>query len=345
MAFLASNRSQFLALKEWFYTPDGESYREQKYKERLAEAQKNVLVPENSKRVGFTINKYRSGEVTGGRFSTGLESQMNLVPRSGPLVTDSLTQAGKTKIRRSIQCSDVEFHCFMTVTFDVRNIESENIESYRHPMFDGFMGPVFPVVNQRWAKEKFKRFLNSIKVAYDRKSKVSGRANDRIAYVWVAELQANGNIHFHVLLNHRIPIKWLTALWGQAKNSINVKPIKNVNHASCYIRKYIEKDKSVIEGNRYGISQQLRATMKPEKKSSEGRQMTNEIMEIVNSMRDTIEINGGVVIDHGFYIPTPSRSSVYRDKEGKKRKTVAVSKQLAPYLIKDIESLINSNPF
>lgn len=290
-------------------------------------------VPDAAKRVGFAIHRFKSGEITGGRFSCGLESRPpSLNPRSGALVTQALTQKARTKIRRAIQNADHDFKCFLTVTFSPGHLQPWHCNSNGSVRHD-------------YAKYKFKKFLHSIKVSYDRKSAASGRLSDLLAYVWVAEVQKNGNIHFHVLLNQRPPIKWLTSLWAQASNSIDVRSINNLNHASCYIRKYMEKERSAVHGNRYGITHGLRKSMQPEKTVINGHEEQRGVFGIVLDLTDTIELNGGKVLEHGFYIPTPCRSVVYRGQDGKTRKSVAVSAGLSAFLLEQVNSFSPSLPF
>ena len=292
----------------------------------------SLSTPVASKRSGVTVNRFRSGEITGGRFCTGAESKIKLCSRSGPVVTESLSQSARTKIRRAIQNSTDDFRCFMTVTFSPDHL---------HPWHLDENG----TLRQDFAKWKFKKFLHSIKVNRDRKATLTGRCSDSIAYVWVAELQKNGNVHYHVLLNHRLPIAWLTRLWGQAKNSIDVRSINNLNHASCYIRKYMEKERSTIQGNRYGITQQLRESMRPETTTLSGQTPTQSVFAVVDLLRDTIEANGGKVLDHGFYFPVPSRSVRYRGKDGSQKKTVSVSRGLGDYFMKELRSISEFLPF
>lgn len=306
--------------------------------------------PDAAKRSGFAIHRFRSGELTGARFTTGLDSKVSLNPRSGALVTETLTQKARTKIRRAIQNAEHDFKCFLTVTFAPCKFNEWQPD---------FVGPVLPRTCKPWehnpdgsvrhdfAKYKFKKFMHSIKVAYDRKAAKSGRESDRIAYVWVAEIQlkSTNNIHFHALVSQRMPIKWLTTLWGQANNSIDVRSINNLNHASCYIRKYMEKDKSPILGNRYAITQGLRQSMQPEKTVINGRELQRGVFGIVLEMMNTIEINGGKVLEHGFYIPTPCRSVMFRNKEGKTCKTMPVFRGLHLHLLQEIDELCTSYPF
>lgn len=288
--------------------------------------------PVTASRVGFTVNAFRSGEITGARFFTGSSSKLMRGGRSGAITTECLTKPARTKIRRAIQCASDTFRCFMTVTFSPDHLKPWHVDDQG-------------VVLQEYAKYKFKKFLHSIKVARDRRSVASGRESDRIAYVWVAELQENGNVHYHVLLNHRLPIVWLTGLWGQAKNSIDVRSINNINHASCYLRKYMAKERSRIDGNRYGITQNLRETMRPEKTTVYSRELNRHITEVVHDMRQQIIRNGGHVTDYGFYLPTPRRPAVYRDHDGNKQTSPGISRYVGTMLLQQVGYLIATMPF
>jgi hypothetical protein len=97
-----------------------------------------------------------------------------------------------------------------------------------------------------------------------------------LQYLWVAERQENGNIHFHVILNKRIAIRKYNALWvlqqynaglrGQTKygepvsmqeiedrykdgsihkvfNPVDVKRVRSIAGLSAYLTKYITKQK------------------------------------------------------------------------------------------------------
>ena len=107
----------------------------------------------------------------------------------------------------------------------------------------------------------------------------------------------------------------------------------------------MEKDKSTVQGNRYGITQGLRQSMTPEKTVIDGREKQRNVFELITDLTHTIEINGGKVLDHGFYLPVPCRSIQYRDKEGKSRKTIAVNAGLSIYMLKEITELTASFPF
>jgi hypothetical protein len=102
-----------------------------------------------------------------------------------------------------------------------------------------------------------------------------------LQYLWVAERQDNGNIHFHIILNKRLPIRKYNALWvlqqyrsglrGQTQfgvpvdlaevearykngsihrvfNPVDVKKVKSIAGLSSYLTKYITKQKKNIYG-------------------------------------------------------------------------------------------------
>jgi hypothetical protein len=97
-----------------------------------------------------------------------------------------------------------------------------------------------------------------------------------LQYLWVAERQDNGNIHFHIILNKRLPIRKYNALWvlqqynsglrGQTQfgvpvglaeieqryksgsihrvfNPVDVKRVRSIAGLSSYLTKYITKQK------------------------------------------------------------------------------------------------------
>lgn len=80
-------------------------------------------------------------------------------------------------------------------------------------------------------------------------------------YLWVAERQGNGNIHFHVLIDK--PIEWqkIRAWWNKSQNilkyvdnsvsdnpnSTDIHSLKSIENPSAYITKYMSKND--ISGN------------------------------------------------------------------------------------------------
>lgn len=100
-----------------------------------------------------------------------------------------------------------------------------------------------------------------------------------LQYLWVAERQDSGNIHFHVIINQRLPIRKYNALWileqyrsglrGQTQfgtpvdlaeieqrykngsihrvfNPVDVKRVRSIAGLSSYLTKYITKQKENI---------------------------------------------------------------------------------------------------
>jgi hypothetical protein len=102
-----------------------------------------------------------------------------------------------------------------------------------------------------------------------------------LQYLWVAERQENTNIHFHIILNNRLPIRRYNALWvlqqykaglrGQTKygeeielpeierrfrkgtihevfNPVDIKKVRSIAGLSAYLTKYITKQKETFFG-------------------------------------------------------------------------------------------------
>jgi hypothetical protein len=102
-----------------------------------------------------------------------------------------------------------------------------------------------------------------------------------LQYLWVAERQENTNIHFHIILNKRLPVRRYNALWvlqqyqaglrGQTKygeeisleeiearykkgtihqvfNPVDIKRVRSIAGLSAYLTKYITKQKEGFFG-------------------------------------------------------------------------------------------------
>jgi len=94
---------------------------------------------------------------------------------------------------------------------------------------------------------------------------------------WKAELQKNGNLHFHLVLDHYIKKKIIQKTWnslqrkhGLTENyekrfnkkeppSTHVRIIQDMHHAIGYVMKYVSKNenKEPIKGNIYRFSKAL----------------------------------------------------------------------------------------
>lgn len=310
--------------------------------------------PVAGQRLGFKVRKYRSGEMTGGCFFTGSRSTSSPPPsRSGSLVSTDFTPRARVKIRRSTECSPVDLRYFVTLTFSPRHLMPWHFRD------DG-------TVRHDYAKHRLKQFLNTLSVTAYRRDLVNfvgpvlpGHGPLRLQYVWVAELQKNGNIHFHVLLSKFFSVGWLGSVWGQANNSVDVKRLDDIRHAVNYMRKYLVKDEnSRIEGNRYFITRGLHESMQPDEEiisachpaDSEfaGVQWGSgyEIQGFLRAAKLDIERRGGCVLDWGFSLPPPRRPRPYRCKKtGKMLLSRGVSRDLSRHVLALLSLAVGVSPF
>lgn len=134
--------------------------------------------------------------------------------------------------------------CFVTLTLSAEQFHSDNVIK----------------------KELLNQFLVEFRTTWKVKH-----------YVWRAEPQKNGNIHFHIVCDKFIPWSDLRNRWNrcQAKlgyidkfkakhnhrnpNSTDVHSIQKIKNLSRYLAKYMTKNKQErqIEGNLWGLSQSL----------------------------------------------------------------------------------------
>lgn len=96
-------------------------------------------------------------------------------------------------------------------------------------------------------------------------------------YLWRAESQKNGNIHFHLTCDNFIPMQELQDTWNRIQNklgyvdrynqktgkinppSTEVRSVKNIRNISAYLAKYCAKEETnrKIDGKLWGLSQGL----------------------------------------------------------------------------------------
>ena len=92
-------------------------------------------------------------------------------------------------------------------------------------------------------------------------------------YLWVAERQTRGAIHYHILTPHYTDYKWINKAWNGIANKWQISAghkkqklgpnVKGVLNAGAYLVKYLSKEGEKIEGNMYNMSQSLHNLMKP----------------------------------------------------------------------------------
>lgn len=288
----------------------------------------------------FRVNCYRSGEMTGAYWLSGAANKVVPPKRPDGIETRCFTPKSRQKIRRAVENSTVDLKVFMTLTF---------APSFLSPWHYSENG----TIRHDYAKHRLIQFRQAVQKMIYRKNlkkladlspseSASYLAKSAFRYIWTAELHENGNIHFHLLLSHYLPIKWVNKIWKNGgmrpltqaeidtSNSVDVKRLNDPEHAASYISKYVTKDEcSVIKGNRYNISKALREDAKPMSKYTKEDDEAVMMRKLLQVIKGEIENNGARVIDSGFGVvfPRPRRSRVYRDKSGKTKKTRGIDRR------------------
>jgi hypothetical protein len=273
--------------------------------------------------VGSCLNRYPNGEITGGCYSRG---NRRAPGHKGKTISTVFTKQAKKRIRRAVECQITTLKLFVTFTCDPKISKLTESGS----------------VDQDWAKERFKQLLNTLKKKYDRMADKTGNESWRLSYIWVAELQQNGNIHFHVLFDRQfIDRRYLVKLWGQATNSVNIKRLNNQEHAVNYILKYMKKGSCPIMGKRYGMTQNLTKGSKPVKYDFYGRSKRNAFLRIKEELEWQIKKNGGYVADWGLSIPAPCRPRIYRGKDGRTYEKPGTSRKIGDDFLSKIKAAMS----
>lgn len=104
-----------------------------------------------------------------------------------------------------------------------------------------------------------------------------------VNYIWRAEPQVNGSVHFHIICDRYIKWQWVRNVWNniQSKheyldafeqkhghrdpNSTDIHGLQKINNIAAYICKYMTKNKPVrkIEGRIWGCSHSLHKMKNP----------------------------------------------------------------------------------
>jgi hypothetical protein len=102
-------------------------------------------------------------------------------------------------------------------------------------------------------------------------------------YIWRAEPQQNGNIHFHIIMDRFIKWEWIRDTWNEFQenndyidafeqkhghrtpNSTDIHALLKVENIAAYICKYMTKDKPLrkIEGRIWGCSSNFHKVKNP----------------------------------------------------------------------------------
>lgn len=144
--------------------------------------------------------------------------------------------------------------------------------------------------------------LNQFFVEFRKKWKVKH-------YLWRAEPQKNGNIHFHLICDKFIPWHELRSVWNRCQsklgyidrfkakhkhrnpNSTDIHSVKNVKNLSRYLAKYMTKNKQEreIQGRQWGLSQSLSKVKSA--KHERDRQINMELDFIRQAFKKQVVVN------------------------------------------------------
>lgn len=122
-------------------------------------------------------------------------------------------------------------------------------------------------------------------------------------YIWRAEPQKNGNIHFHIICDRFIKWEFIREQWNKIQarhdyidafeqkwghrdpNGTDIHELKDINNIAAYICKYMTKDKPLrkIEGRIWGCSNNFHKVKNPRIEVCE--HIIKELEELVRSKK------------------------------------------------------------
>lgn len=249
------------------------NYTMQNYTDGADEGSANGAAPVNlsggpNLTAGRTINikRYRNGEITVVERVAGNPATPPPPRAKGDLTQKGLTSKAKGKIKKAarMMAHESKRQSFITLSY----------------------GREWP--HDKEAKRHIDLFFKRLR-----------RAFGPLPYIWVAERQQRGAIHFHILTTQYISRKELARHWNeivqnwQSKSGYNVQEVQpnviGVRDAGRYMAKYMAKGGDEFLGNLYGMSNAARELMHPvEQKVIEipNTVFGNEIEEIGRELQD-----------------------------------------------------------
>lgn len=147
---------------------------------------------------------------------------------------------------------------YVAINYD----KKKSIQKQRFVNFVTLTLPDKQVHHDRVLRKSLSRFMDNMKKSYQVDY-----------YVWKAEPQKNGNIHFHILMDRWVDYKDINRIWNNQleplgylnkhknPNSTDVHSLKNIKNATSYMVKYMTKketDKRPIVGALWGASNELK---------------------------------------------------------------------------------------
>lgn len=240
---------------------------------------------------GVSFSIYPSNEFTAACVNYGPKLNPNLQKSTRKPYTLEQSPSNIKNMKRAVQNHPLPFTRLLTLTFNPSMSELDENGNICH----------------QYAQDKKSTFLATLTKTYKRKSLKSGNRKHEISYISIAELQKNGNIHFHILLDKHVPVQYLTKLWKQSSNSVDIKPVTGMK-ALRYTLNYLKKSRQdKIYGKRYSMSENLYQTMKPLKIVIPGKHAKAIFLSYMDDNFRGLIAENGYKSDWGFNLPPPSR--------------------------------------
>lgn len=212
-----------------------------------------------------------------------------------------ITQSARKKILKIAET-------YLT-TISINNV-IRNRNGLRKTRIPVFITLTYPSVPTQSDNELKRRHLGEF-------TKWLTRTKDCKAYIWRAETQQNGNLHFHIFTDKFIAWTDVRAVWnsivgkdgyveefrkmhGHANpNSTDIELIEDINVASAYIAKYLTKDSygeaRKQQGRVWGCSDNIRK-IEPYHETQEDRLILLEGLNDEGAFKEIIKVNDFVSI-------------------------------------------------
>lgn len=211
-----------------------------------------------SRRFYIQVKKYINGETKvkhqwkqGKTLEELLTERINTPKRTGLLFQNGLTTKAKAKIK------------FASRIFQFQVLDGQTEKAYASFITLTY-GLHYP--EDHLSKKHLEAFIKRIK-----------RKHPYFQFIWVAEKQKRGAIHYHILTPQYIPKSIINKAWNGIVKKWQRSQIENgckqqevyphvgaVNDAGKYMTKYMQKEGENIGGNMYGIDMHTRSLMEPE---------------------------------------------------------------------------------
>lgn len=232
-------------------------------------------------KVRLSVKRYSTGE-TVVRSVNAFEADRNEVTSRLPSqlgierVQNGLSYRGKRRLRRA-------------ANFYQQIVDDGQTEKAYASFITLTYGKVFPA--DKTAKKDLANFIKRLKRNLD---------NPFEHYVWVAERQKRGAIHFHILTPHYVEKELVNSAWNGVVNGRFEKEepsavqqlypnVIGAFHAGAYMAKYISKEGENIVGNGYFVSHKTSAELKPVYEDTFNLPVSrlDEVFDVLDSIGDT----------------------------------------------------------